>query len=49
MVKSPATCQTGLAFLIGCRLLLVDLPAWALEYTADQVTKIDGRTHKANI
>ena len=22
---------------------------WALEFTADQVTKIDGRTHKANI
>lgn len=23
--------------------------AWALEFTADQITKIDGRTHKANI
>jgi len=30
-------------------LLLVGLPAWALEFTADQVTKIDGRSHKANI
>ena len=32
-----------------CSLLLVGLPAWALEFTADQVTKIDGRSHKANI
>jgi len=27
----------------------VDSSAWALEFTADQITKIDGRTHKANI
>ena len=25
------------------------LPGWALEFTADQITKIDGRTHKAVI
>jgi hypothetical protein len=41
--------QTCLGFWIACGLLLVGLPAWALEFTADQVTKIDGRTHKANI
>ena len=41
--------QTCLVFWIACGLLLVGLPAWALEFTADQVTKIDGRTHKANI
>lgn len=41
--------QTGFAFWIGCCLSLVGLPAWALEFTADQVTKIDGRIHKANI
>ena len=41
--------QTCLVFWIVCGLLLVGLPAWALEFTADQVTKIDGRTHKANI
>ena len=41
--------QTCLTFLIACSLLLAGLPAWALEFTADQVTKIDGRTHKAII
>ena len=29
--------------------LLVSSSAWALEFTADQITKIDGRTHKANV
>ena len=29
--------------------LVVDSFAWALEFTADQITKIDGRTRKANI
>jgi hypothetical protein len=29
--------------------LFAGTSAWALEFTADQVTKIDGRTHKANI
>ena len=41
--------QTCLVLLCAGSLLLVGLPAWALEFTADQVTKIDGRTHKANI
>ena len=35
--------QTCLVLWIACSLLLVGLPAWALEFTADQVTKIDGR------
>lgn len=38
-----------LAILIVCSLLLVGLPAWALEFTADQVTKIDGKSRKAII
>ena len=41
--------QISRVFWIGCALLLAGLPAWALEFTADQVTKIDGRIHKANI
>ncbi|MEQ1791577.1 MAG: hypothetical protein ABL905_04660 [Nitrospiraceae bacterium] len=41
--------QIGLAMCIACSLLLVGLPSWALEFTADQVTKIDGKTHKAVI
>jgi hypothetical protein len=32
------------AYLIGS-----SVPAWALEFTADRITKIDGRTGKANI
>ena len=34
---------------MACSLLLVDLQAWPLEFTADQVTKIDSRMHKATI
>lgn len=49
MVGSLAMCRIGRVFWIGCTMLLVGLPAWALEFTADQVTKIDGRMHKANI
>lgn len=49
MVGFLAMRQTRLAFLIICGLLLTGLPARALEFTADQVTKIDGRTHKAII
>lgn len=49
MVECSAMRQTRLVFWIACGLLLVGLPAWALEFTADQVIKIDGRTHKANI
>ncbi|MGH7147161.1 MAG: hypothetical protein ACREIJ_04570 [Nitrospiraceae bacterium] len=41
--------QTCLTLWIACSMLLVGLPAWAVEFTADQVTKIDGRSHKANI
>ena len=37
-------------FIVGSATwLLVALPAMALEFTADQITKIDGRTHKAII
>jgi hypothetical protein len=41
--------QTYLVFWCVSSLLLIGLPALALEFTADQVTKIDGRSHKANI
>ena len=41
--------QTCLILWCLCILLFVGLPAWALEFTADQVTKIDGKTHKAVI
>jgi len=49
MVEFSAMRQIGLAMCIACSLLLVSLPAWALEFTADQVTKIDGKSHKAVI
>ena len=49
MVGSSAMRQTCFVLWGACSLLLVGLPAWALEFTADQVTKIDGRSHKANI
>ncbi len=49
MVEFSTMRQTSIAFWIWCCLSLVGLPAWALEFTADQVTKIDGRIHKANI
>jgi hypothetical protein len=49
MVGCSAMRQTCLVFWIACGLLLVGLPAWGLEFTADQVTKIDGKSHKANI
>lgn len=41
--------QIRLLFWVVCSLLLPGLPAWSLEFTADQVTKIDGKSHKANI
>lgn len=41
--------QTWLTIWIACSLLILDLPAWSLEFTADQVTKIDGKSHKANV
>ena len=49
MVEFSAMRQTNIAFWIWCCLSLGGLPAWALEFTADQVTKTDGRIHKANI
>jgi hypothetical protein len=49
MVGCCAMRQICLVFWIAWGLLLICLPVWALEFTADQVTKIDGRTHKANI
>jgi hypothetical protein len=49
MVGFPAMRQTRLVLWIASCLLLVGLPARALEFTADQVTKIDGKSHKANI
>ena len=49
MVEFSVMRQIGLAMCIACSLLLVGLPSWALEFTADQVTKIDGKTHKAVI
>lgn len=38
-----------LAILLCCGLLVLALPARALEFTADQVTKIDGKSVKANV
>lgn len=49
MIKFTVMRRTCLIFLMSCSLLLAGLPVWALEFTADQVTKIDGRTHKAII
>jgi len=36
------------ALTIAC-VIGSGIPAWALEFTADRITKIDGRTGKANI
>jgi hypothetical protein len=39
-------------FLITCLVcipLLLVQKVWALEFTADQITKIDGKSHKANV
>lgn len=41
--------QTFLVSSLLCSLLLLGPRAWALEFTADQVTKIQGKLHKANI
>lgn len=35
--------------LIACSILLPILPAQALEFTADQITKINGRSQKSNV
>ena len=40
----------GVRIAVALTLLLSSLPsAYALEFTADQITKSDGRTYKANI
>lgn len=42
--------QLGIGvLLIATSCLLPHGTIWALEFTADQITKIDGRTHKANV
>ena len=38
-----------LILLVSGSLLLLTLPAKALEFTADQITKIDGRSQKSNV
>jgi hypothetical protein len=49
MVGFRAMRQICLVFWVVCSLLLLGQRAWALEFTADQVTKIDGKLRKANI
>lgn len=49
LVEFKAMRLAAAIFWIACSLLSVGLPAWALEFTADQVTKIDGKSHKAVI
>jgi hypothetical protein len=41
--------QICLALFVACSLLVVGVSAEALEFTADRITKIDGRTRKAVI
>ncbi|MGE0645072.1 MAG: hypothetical protein AB7P24_15520 [Nitrospira sp.] len=41
--------QIFLVLGVLCSLLLLNERAWALEFTADQVTKIQGKLQKANI
>lgn len=41
--------QIVLVFGLTCSLLLLGPSSWALEFTADQVTKIQGKLQKANI
>jgi hypothetical protein len=38
-----------MSILIVVLVLQAGVPAWALEFTADRITKMDGRTSKANI
>ena len=49
MIRFPPMRQTSFVLWIACSLLLIGSPAWALEFTADQVTKIDGKSRKAII
>ena len=48
MIKCAAMSRL-LAVIVAALALSSSLPGWALEFTADQVTKIDGRTHKAYV
>lgn len=41
--------QTCLALLLACSMIVVGVSAEALEFTADQITKIGGHTRKAVI
>ncbi|NGZ02174.1 MAG: hypothetical protein CV090_03875 [Nitrospira sp. WS238] len=41
--------QIFIVLSVLCSLLLLNERAWALEFTADQVTKIQGKLQKANI
>jgi hypothetical protein len=41
--------QISLVLCCAGGLLFASLSAWALEFTADQITKIDGKAHKANV
>ncbi len=41
--------QIRQTLMIACGILLPILPAQALEFTADQITKINGRSQKSNI
>jgi len=38
-----------IAAAVGCLWMAAEAGAWALEFTADQVTKTNGRVHKASI
>ena len=49
MLRFRAMRQTSFTICLVCSLVLVGLPARALEFTADQVTKIDGKSRKAII
>lgn len=49
LVVRFAAYQTWLTLLIACSLALPALPADALEFTADQITKMNGRLQKSNV
>src|SRR5436309_15365669 len=49
MIDSRLT-MGRLATIISCAVWLAGLPsAWALEFSADQITRINGHSRKANI
>ncbi len=41
--------QVWQILMITCSVLLSSIPAQALEFTADQITKINGRSQKSNV